>query len=355
MKAAIISLGSKSSVMLAEAMQNHFDSCEMLDLRKIEVNLSQNMQILYEGEPMKEYDCVYLKGSYKYEQLMRSISNSLYSKTYMPIKPIAFSIAHDKIYTQLDIQNNNIPMPATYVTATMEGAKNILKKVNYPIIMKFPHGTQGKGVMYADSFASASSILDALDSLKQPFLIQEYVETGGVDIRAIVVGDKVVASMKRKAELGEKRANIHAGGKGEPVLLDNYTKKIAVAAAQAIGAEVCGVDMLEDVKGPVVLEINISPGLQGITATTEIDIADKIAGYLYEKAKERKESKKIKETKEILKDIDSAVAQDIISQLDFRGNRILLPEVVSKISKFNEKEEVCINVKNGQITLKRFC
>ncbi|MCK5140446.1 MAG: ATP-grasp domain-containing protein, partial [Thermodesulfovibrionia bacterium] len=211
MRTAIISLGSKSTVMLAEAMEKYFTTVDMLDLRNIEVNLSKEMEVLYEGKPIQKYDCIYVKGSHKYEQLLRAITASLYNKTYMPIKPIAFNIAHDKIYTQINIQQNKTPMPTTYLSATIPAAKNILKKVNYPIIMKFPHGTQGKGVMFADSFASASSILDALDTLKQPFLIQEYIETGGVDIRVIVVGDKVVAAMKRRAEIGEKRANIHAG------------------------------------------------------------------------------------------------------------------------------------------------
>ena len=109
-------------------------------------------------------------------------------------------------------------MPDTYVVSSIEAAKKILKQVKYPIILKFPHGTQGKGVMIADSFAAASSMLDTIESLKQPFLVQEYVETEGSDIRAFVVGDKVVAAYKRKAAIGEKRSNIHAGGKGEPIV-----------------------------------------------------------------------------------------------------------------------------------------
>ena len=354
MKAAIISLGSKSSVMLAEEMQELFDKVDMLDLRKIEVNLSKEMEVLYEGKPIPKYDCIYAKGSYKYEQLLRSITSSLYLKTYMPIKPMAFSIAHDKIYTQLDIQQSNIPMPTTYLTATVTGARNILKKVNYPIIMKFPHGTQGKGVMYADSFASASSILDALDRLKQPFLIQEYVETGGVDIRLIVVGEKVVAGMKRKAELGEERANIHAGGVGESYLPDAYTKKIAIKAAKSIEAEICAVDILESIKGPVVIELNISPGLQGITETTEINIAEKIAKFLHKKTKERLEKKNKKQAKEIMKNIDTTEDQNIITNLDIRGNRILLPELATKISKINEDQEVCLTINKDEIKIKKF-
>ncbi len=354
MRAAIISLGSKSSAMLAEAMDKLFDNVDMLDLRKIEVNLSKEMEVLYEGKPLRKYDCIYAKGSYKYEQLLRAITSSLYKKSYMPIQPSAFAIAHDKVYTQIDIQQNKIPMPTTYLTSTIPAARNILKKVNYPIIMKFPHGTQGKGVMYADSFASASSILDALDTLKQPFLIQEYFETGGVDIRLLVVGNKVIAGMKRKAEIGEKRANIHAGGKGEAYLPDAYTKKIAIEAARSINAEICAVDMLEGIKGPVVIELNISPGLQGITEATEIDIAEKIAKYLYEKTEERLEKGKKKETKEIMKDIGAAEGQDIITQLDFRGNRILLPELATKISKIKEKDEVCLTVNKEEIKIKKF-
>ena len=233
--------------MVFEEMSKLFDSVEMLDVREIEVNLSNELEILYKGEPMKKYDCIYAKGSFKYSQLLSAITSSLSKKCFMPIKANAFAIAHDKIYTQIDIQQNKIPMPTTYMAATLEAARKILKKINYPIIMKFPQGTQGKGVMYADSYASASSILDALQTLKQPFLIQEFVETGGVDIRLLVVGDKVVSAMKRIAEPGEERANIHAGGEGEAYLPDNYMKKIAVEAAQAIGADIWSVPMTSSI------------------------------------------------------------------------------------------------------------
>ncbi|MBR9699173.1 RimK family alpha-L-glutamate ligase [Candidatus Woesearchaeota archaeon] len=354
LRAAIISLGSKSSEMLAEAMKNHFKEVDMIDLRNIEVNLSKQLEVLYNGEVLLKYDCIYIKGPYKYAQLLNSLASSLWDKAYLPILPKAYISAHDKIYTQIDIQQNNIPMPTTYLTATIAAARKILKKVNYPIIMKFPQGTQGKGVMYADSFASASSILDALDTLKQPFLIQEYIETSGVDIRAIVVGEKVVAGMKRTAEIGEKRANIHAGGMGDAFMPDAHTRKVAVKAAKAIGAEVCAVDILEDVKGPTVIEINISPGLQGITETTEIDVSDKIAKFLHDKAKEHRQKKTKNEAKEIMKDINMAEGQGIITQLDLRGNRILLPELVTKISGLDENQEVVLSLKKGQVTIKKF-
>ena len=243
------------------------------------------IEVLHEGKPIKGYDCIYPKGSYKYHTLLESLTASLHKECYIPFSPHSFVLGHDKLLTQIKLQKNNVPMPKAYISSTDEEAKNILEDINYPIIMKFPHGTQGKGVMYAESFAVASSLLDALSTLKQPFLIQEYVETGSTDIRAIVVGEKVVASMKRKADGREKRANFHMGGTGEPVTLDTKTKNLAIKAAKVLGADICAVDMLEGVKSPLVIEVNLSPGLQLITKTTEIDVADKMAHYLFEKAK----------------------------------------------------------------------
>jgi ribosomal protein S6--L-glutamate ligase len=354
MKGAVISLGSKSSLMVIREMEKCFESVDNLDLRRIEVSLgSESLEILYEGKPFEKYDCIYVKGSFRYETLLRSIATALEKRTYMPITPSAFTIGHDKLLTQLDIQQHKIPMPTTYLAATAEAAKKILKKVNYPIVMKFPHGSHGKGVMFADSYPSASSMLDALEALRQPFIIQEYVETSGADIRAIVVGGKVVASMERQADLGEKRANIHVGAIGKPCQLDAHTKKLAVNAAEAIGAEICAVDILESVKGPVVIEINLSPGLQGITEVTKINVADKIAKFLFSKAKTRHDSKKETKTKDIIELAIKGPANEIITNLDFRGERILLPELMTKITKLTEKDEVTVKVDKGELHIKK--
>ncbi len=244
MRAAIISLESKSSIMTADAMKKYFDSVDSINIKNVEVTLgSKGLSVLYNDKPLQKYDCIYAKGSFRYAPLLRSITTAFYDSVYMPLKPNAFTVGHDKLLTHLALQYYKIPMPNTYVISTSSAAKKILKEIKYPVILKFPHGTQGKGVMFAESYAAASSMLDAIDTLKQPFLIQEYVETEGADIRAIVVGDRVVAAMKRKAEGEEKRANIHAGGKGEALVLDAHTKKIAVSTAKAIGAEVCAVDI----------------------------------------------------------------------------------------------------------------
>src|SRR3989338_145847 len=201
MKAAIISLGSVSSQMTAEAMRKYFDSVDMIQLRDIEVNLGKDGGVIYRGQELGYYDCVLVKGSFRYSYLLRSIAALLEKKIpYMPFPGVSFTLAHNKLLTHLVLQQQNIPMPRTYMSPSIESAKELLKKVAYPIVMKFPEGTQGKGVMFADSLSSAASLLDALGALNQPFIIQEYVETGGTDIRALVVGDKVIASMKRKAQ-----------------------------------------------------------------------------------------------------------------------------------------------------------
>jgi ribosomal protein S6--L-glutamate ligase len=358
MKAALISLGSKSSQWTIDAMKKYFEVVDSVELKELEVNLGKGkLEVLYKAKPLPKYDCVYAKGSFRYAPLLQSITRALYNTCYMPIKPDAFAIGHDKLLTHLALQYYKIPMPETYLASSPQAAKKILEKVNYPITLKFPHGTQGKGVMFADSFASASSMLDALETLKQPFLIQEFVETGGIDIRAIVVGNKVVAAMKRKAVFGEKRANIHAGGKGEACILDAHTKKIAVDTAKSIGAEICAVDMLESIKGPQVIEANLSPGLQGITEATDVNIADKIAKFLYEKTKEFTEKGKKTEATKIFEDLGIPTTekdtQQIVTNLDIRSNKILLPKVVNDIAKFSEKEDVVIKVHKGRIVVEK--
>lgn len=354
MKAALISLGSRSSVMVLEAMKKYFDSVDQIDLRKIDLKLDiDNPEVLYDGKPFSKYDCIYAKGSFRYHPLLRAMTEILGKEAYMPLKPSAFSLASDKLLTQLDIQKHKIPMPSTYLAATPEAAKGILKKIHYPIVMKFPQGTHGKGVMFADSYSSASSMLDALAALKQPFLIQEYIETEGEDIRAFVVGSKVVAAMKRRASIGEKRANIHSGGSAEAYELDADGKKIAVEAAKAIGAEICGVDMLEHVKGYAVLEVNVSPGIQGITKASKIDIANKIAKHLYDQANAIKTTGKKTAAKEIMKEINMADGQEIITNLDFRGNRILLPELITKATNFSQNDEFILTINKKEVRIRK--
>ncbi len=356
MKAALISLGSKSSLLTGEALKKYFEVVEVLELKKIEIRLGKESGIFYEGKALESYDCIYVKGSFRYANLLCSIASMLEGKvSYMPLPASTFTTVHNKLLTHLILQQHNIPMPRTYLSSTTETAKELLKRVSYPIVMKFPEGTQGKGVMFADSISSASSLLDALGALNQPFIIQEYIDTSGTDIRALVVGDKVVAAMKRKAQTEEKRANIHAGGKGVQVQLSREIIGLAIATAKALKADICGVDILEGPTGPLVIEANISPGLQGLMEVTGIDIPDQIARFLHTKTEENVDAGKKMATTKVMKELrldgGEEISQEIITGLQFRGERILLPEWVARMSRLTEQKEYVVRAKKGKVEI----
>lgn len=358
MKAAMFSMTSVSSKRIIEAMSRHFDSVDHIDVREVELRIGRGKPVLlHNGQPLKEdYDCVFIRSSFRYALIQYALATFYEGKTYLPIKPDAYNIVNDKMLTHIALEKAGISTPETYISPTVESAKIMLNDLNFPIILKIPGGTHGKGVMFAESVASASGILDTLEGLKQAVLIQEYVETGGTDIRAIVVGDEVVGAMVRRATKDEKRANIHQGGSAEAIHLDANSRRTAIRTAKALGAEICAVDILESVKGPLVLEANLSPGLQGIMAATNRDIAEDMARYLIKKTQEYKNQ--ISKTKASAQTIVDSIQpssdkmQQIYAKLDFRGSRILLSELVSKMTGFKE-EEVLIRLKNGKLEIER--
>ncbi|EEB76843.1 RimK-like ATP-grasp domain family protein [marine gamma proteobacterium HTCC2148] len=150
-----------------------------------------------------------------------------------------------------------------------------------PVVIKLIEGTQGIGVLLAESVTQATSIVELLQSQKQNVLIQKFVaESKGKDVRAFVVGDRVVAAMRRVAQGQEFRSNVHRGGIAEPIELDEQYRETAVRCAQILGLQVAGVDMLEGEDGPQVMEVNSSPGLEGIETCTELDIAGAVIDYI---------------------------------------------------------------------------
>lgn len=364
MKAAVISLGSKSSLWTIEELKKYFDEVDNINLKDIEISVGNDNVVLYKGKPLPNYDCVYAKGSFKYAPILRAASQDLFDECYMPIAPDAFSVVHDKFLTHLVLQKANIPMPKTYLASGVEASRALLSKVNYPIILKLLQGTQGKGVMFADSHAAASSILDTLESLKQPFIIQEFIDTSGTDTRVLVCGDKVIGAMVRRAKANEQRSNIHSGGVGEVIKPSEEVKKIAIKAAKALKMDIGGIDILDGPKGPVVIEANLSPGLQGITKATGDNLADKLAKYLYEKTVEYKQKKEGMTAENLFGDMGidiyesgkngkSEKPQSILTNLDLRGERIVLPSIVNKIAKFKEEDECTISVDRGSVKIKK--
>ena len=169
----------------------------------------------------------------------------------------------------------------TVLTRNPENIVEAVKMVGgIPVILKPLYGAQGLGVMLAESVESVESIIGTLWGLEQNILIQQYIsESKGKDIRAFVIGGEVVAAMRRIAEPDKFRANIHRGGRGEKVELSKSEKEIAVNAAKILGLEIAGVDMLETTKGPLIMEVNSSPGFEALERVTGVNIAERIIDY----------------------------------------------------------------------------
>ncbi len=353
MKLAIIShIKGKGSKAIVEEAKNYFTQADHLDIRKVKVDIHKDhLHVSYNGQSLEEYDCIYLRGSYKYALLNRSLTRALQHQVYMPIQPHSFTLAHNKLLTLLELQKNNLPIPHTYFAATPEVAKELLKKVHYPIILKVPEGGLGKGVMIADSDAAANSMIDALELFKQPYLIQEFIETKDVtasDLRILVAGGKVVGCMKRYAKQGEIRSNIHAKGRGIAHEPTAEIEQIAIKSSKLIGADICAIDILEGLK-PAILEVNLSPGLEGITHYTNTNVANLIAKTLYENTKIF-HAKKDK-SPDVRTIMNEDLTQSFVS-LHIMNGMIKLPKYLTDLTGFTIDDEVVISAKKGEFTVK---
>ena len=200
---------------------------------------------------------------------------------------IAISRSRDKFRALQLLARKSIPMPLTGFAQSPDSTEDLIKMVGgAPLVIKLLEGAQGKGVILADSHQSASSIINAFKKMSANILVQQFIaESKGVDIRCFVVGGKIIASMERCAKEGEFRANIHQGGSSRKCRLTLQEKTLAISAAKTMGLVVAGVDMVRSNHGPLVLEINSSPGLEGIEKSTGVDVAAKIIAYIEKHAK----------------------------------------------------------------------
>ena len=194
----------------------------------------------------------------------------------------SISRSRDKLRALQLIGNSGVEMPVTGYVHLSRDIESVLNTVGQPpYVIKLLEGTQGRGVVLTETMEAAISAIETMKKIDANILIQEFIsESKGEDIRAIVVGDKVVASMKRKAKPGEFRSNVHLGGSVENYELNDLEKENAVKAAKVLGLSVAGVDLIQSNRGPLVLEVNSSPGLEGIEKASGIDVADKIIEYL---------------------------------------------------------------------------
>lgn len=202
----------------------------------------------------------------------------------------AIARSRDKLHSLQIMGDSGLPIPSTTVVSTPEEIWNAISLAGgLPVIIKVIRGTQGRGVFLANEMHTVESILHSLRGAKEQMLIQEFIrEARGSDIRVIVVGNRCVASMLRTAAAGEFRSNLHRGGTATPIKLDQNTRILASRAAQVHGLGVAGVDLIQSKRGPLLLEVNSSPGLEGIERATKEDIATEIIRFL-----EREEKKKM--------------------------------------------------------------
>lgn len=210
--------------------------------------------------------------------------------TYSINESVAISRSRDKLRSLQLLSRKSVGLPRTGFAHQADNVADLIKNVGgAPVVIKLLEGTQGIGVVLAETQKTAESIIEAFMGLHANILVQEYVkEAGGADIRCLVVGGKVVAAMKRQAAEGEFRSNLHRGGTAELVKLSPAERKTAVTAANVMGLNMCGVDILRSSSGPAVMEVNSSPGLEGIEVSTGKDVARMIIQYIENNAKPHK-------------------------------------------------------------------
>ena len=218
-------------------------------------------------------------------------------KVFSAIDSLAITRSRDKLRSLQILSRSGVRMPKTAFTNSSKDKNNVLHHIgDAPVVIKLLEGTQGLGVVLAETNKAAKSVVEAFESLKTRVILQEYIEeAAGADIRAFIVDGEVVGAMKRQGKEGEFRSNLHRGGNATIIKLSRAEKATALLAAKCMGLSIAGVDMLQSKRGPMVLEVNSSPGLEGIETATGIDIAGKIVEYVERNVvRKRKPKDKVK-------------------------------------------------------------
>jgi ribosomal protein S6--L-glutamate ligase len=208
-------------------------------------------------------------------------------RVYTANESVAIARSRDKLRSLQLLSRKGIGLPVTVFAHRTSNAQDIIKLAGgAPVVIKLLEGTQGIGVVLGETPKAAESIIQAFGGVNTNILVQEYIEEAkGEDIRCIVVGGKVVASMKRRGREGDFRSNLHRGGSAKAAKITPQERTTAISAAKAMGLNVCGVDMLRSNHGPVVMEVNSSPGLEGVEQATGVDVAGKIIEFIEKNAK----------------------------------------------------------------------
>lgn len=286
MKIALLSRNKKlySSRRLIEAAESRGHEIWVVDALRCYMNItSLKPTIHYRGEVLDDFDAVIPRIGASITFYGTAVLRQFEMMNVFPLnESVAVTRSRDKLRSAQLLARKGIGMPVTGFAHNPDDIEDLLQVVGgAPAVIKLLEGTQGIGVVLAETKKAAESVIQAFMGLKANIMVQEFIkEAGGADIRCFVVGGKVVAAMKRQGPKGEFRSNLHRGGSASLVKLTPGERSTAVRAAKIMGLEVCGVDLLRSNHGPVVMEVNSSPGLEGIESASGKDVADIIIQYL---------------------------------------------------------------------------
>ncbi|MBR2864297.1 RimK family alpha-L-glutamate ligase [Candidatus Saccharibacteria bacterium] len=297
MKIAILSNGNAnySTKRLVEEARNHGHDVKVIKYKNCYLSLDEkHPNVYYHGEKLEGYDAIIPRISNNMTRYGCAIVRQFEMQGLWTLSSsIAITRARDKLRAAQILTKAGVDTPKTLVSRNSADIDDLLEQIGLPVIIKLASGTHGNGVVLAETKKAAKSVLQAFYIYNEDgtnIILQEFIEeSAGTDIRAFVVGSKVVASMKRQSVSDDFRSNLHKGGEGSTIKLTDEEKKVAVQAAKAMGLHVAGVDLMRSARGPLVLEVNASPGF-GIEKVTGRNVAEKIIEYVEHNAS-RKNSK----------------------------------------------------------------
>lgn len=277
---------------LQEAAEERGHEMDVIDHLRCYINItSHRPAIFYQGNKIEGYDAVIPRIGASVTFFGTAVLRQFEVMGVYPLnESVAVARSRDKLRSLQLLARKGIGLPVTVFAHRTGQASHILELLDgAPVVIKLLEGTQGQGVMLGETDKSAESIIQAFGKLNAHILVQEFVkEAKGEDIRCLVIGDRVVASMLRKGKEGDFRSNLHRGGSAESIRITPAERSTAVSAAKAMGLNVCGVDLLRSNHGPVVMEVNSSPGLEGVETATNIDIAGKIIQFIEKDATQKR-------------------------------------------------------------------
>jgi ribosomal protein S6--L-glutamate ligase len=274
---------------LKEAAEARGHELDIIDTLRCYMNIaSRRPEIYFNGAKLPKYDAVIPRIGASITFYGLAVLRQFEMMGVYPLnESVGIGRSRDKLRSMQLLSREGIGLPVTTFAHDPRQTEEVLKLAGgAPLVVKLLEGTQGIGVVLADTNRSAKSVIEAFRGAKVNILVQEFIkEAGGTDIRALVVGGRVVAAMQRRGAADDFRSNLHRGGSAEEIKISPEERSTAVRSARALGLNVCGVDMLRANHGPVVMEVNSSPGLEGVEKATNIDIAGRIIEHLEKNAK----------------------------------------------------------------------